>query len=293
MNDELRELKSSVDWWSRLIALGSLAISGAALYYAYRHEITLPVSTKSPANQAATDTKQIPTTPVAGSPLVPERSQLSEAVSAPSGADAATNDDATPIDWPAEKARTADPNDQLSRIEPNASGTNDASPQPKVGRGEDLAKPVEPPAEQPLGAPLLATVRTMLKPTSDLDYANATIRNIGNGEAQILELIFHPEDYEEIAKDASARSDWGLTDDKQLVVRFDSQDNRTTTPGRHGNYIRELQAPYRIQPNGTVDLKIVLENRDHLGYALVGKLTLRLEGADQFQIERVAIPFVE
>ena len=294
MNEEFREVRSTVDWWSRLIALGSLAVSGAAFYYAYVQETTLPVSTQSTTDGRVAEvqpgqTTSVPAVTPPGNMLTPtmtpDQSQPAEPV--------ADSSSSAPIDWMTEKARPVEPANQAQSPVVTPPSSADTVSEESDGTLNDLEKPIEPSFEEDPGAPMLATVRTMLKPTSDVEFANATVRNSGDGTARILELIFHPDAVEQIPKEAAVPPNWGATDDKQLIVRFSNQDNRTSTAGRHGDYIRELPAPYLIEPGGTVDLRMLLENPEHVGYSLVGKLTMRLAGGNEFQIDRVAIPFVD
>ncbi len=295
MNEEFREFRSVPDWWSRFIAVGSLCISAAAFYYAYLHERPLPITGETPMK-------------VSEAPSKPADEASRHTVARPSDLQSAENPDTTvpahvdegatgssvPIDWMSEKARDVDSAPPLaSPADERPQVTGDTLSDKTDDTSTGLERPLEPAFATGRGAPLLATVRTMLKPTTDLDYANATVRNDGDGAAKILELIFFPDEVDEISQEAVQRSSWGVTDDKQLVIRFNDQDNRTSVAGRHGRYVRELQAPYVLEPGNSLDLKLLLENSEHVGYALVGKLTMRLAGADEFEIDRVAIPFAQ
>ncbi len=147
--------------------------------------------------------------------------------------------------------------------------------------------------DKPVEISRLMTVSRMMKPTTDAEHVTALIANTGDGAASVQELVFHPKSVEALPENFARRVDWSLTDDQHLVVRFDESDNQTSTKGRHGNYARELQVPFVIDPNARVELKLLLEDLDHVGYGLVGSLTLRLANGEEFEIDQVAIPFVE
>jgi hypothetical protein len=144
----------------------------------------------------------------------------------------------------------------------------------------------------PAGRPQLVSVRQTLRPSGDSDSYSATVRNAGDAEALVSEIIFQPMEVVELSVASAIPPEWGVTNSEQLVILLDARDNRTTTSGRHGAYGRELDRSFAIAAGQTADIKLAIDNEEHVGWGLQGRLTLRVVGGDDLEIENVALAFV-
>ena len=297
------------------MALGSLAVAGAALFYSYRlHTSLSPASSPSqPAmgdaatsdNVAAPDKVATPdngaTPHTGGSNERPVANRPSDTTSASlSGqSDRARNrnridwddplDDGPRSDTPTNTTPTDDGEADVDSMLAEQSWSADV---PSPEESDPLEDPLDTPIEQPAGkAPRLAEVRTTFRPNGQRDSVTTTIANAGDGDAQISELIFRPLDVVELPLEAS-RPEWGQTDDEHLVVTFNESENRTSTQGKHGDYGHELLSPFNLAAGRSVDINLAIKNANHTGYGLRGQLILRLSNGDDFDVEEVTLAFV-
>jgi hypothetical protein len=273
------------DWWSRLVAIGSLAVAGTALYWSYLQD-----QQQSPRDidQAA----EIKTAVADGIQSIRdeggrERQQLDSYLSS-----ALTKIDQRVATRVAEQAP---PQSSTTRFEEPIASPDDrpaAGIPPTEPEGDMLSSS---PDDLDLAAPQaeLIEVYAVLR-VDDLETRPTLIvRNRGTAPARITHVRFEPTiDFDQVPLLVAGR-DFGSTSPDRLVVRFTSADNLAANPDMHGAYERALDQPFEIAADQEVQIQVVIANRDHRGFGLRGRcLLLGDGGVEVAAFENVAVPFV-
>jgi hypothetical protein len=286
-------VRGGPDWWSRLMALGSLIVAGAALYYSYTldpsHRLALKPAT--PQNESvAGDPSAASSTPGESTPgdgddsVAQDRYAQSSLVEWDSPQESANRDSAESNNSANRSMGIAD--ETIS--DPVANLQDEKSSDASDLDDELLDTPIEPPVEKTSN---LAEVRTTFRPNGHPESITTVIRNTGQGAAQITGIFFRPTEIVELAIEASS-PDWGPPDESQLIVMFDESENQSTTPGKHGDYFRDLSLPFTVKAGDTANINLAIKNLEHKGYGLRGRLTIRVRNGDDFDVDAVTLAFI-
>ena len=252
------------DWWGRLMSVGAMLIAAASLYYTYQLQ---------QATRGVLD---------GNNPAVTQanfRGPLDSMISPPNEPN--TDDDAMGVE--------EDANDSVGIRDPLA---DDSDTQENGGVEVDLPLTEHPPVTQ-LRQPELVAVRTAYRPSGDESAATVTLKNAGQLQALISEILFEPMETLELTDINAADPEWGEGDSSRLIIRMGELDNRSQTPGRIGNYVHVLPNSFQVPVGDDVDVCLAIENPKHIGYAVRGRLTFRVSNGDELIVRDVALAFVD
>ncbi len=156
--------------------------------------------------------------------------------------------------------------------------------------GKDLLQtPIPLPRTQ---QPALALVQTAFRPTGMPESITAEVKNSGGAPARISQVKFAPDEIVPLG-DSAFLPTWGESTEDKLVLYLTDDDNQAVTKGRHGDYVRQLETEFAVDPGAKAVLNLAIRNPKHQGYGLRGDLTLALENGENFRIENVTLAFVD
>ena len=295
------------DWFGRLMSFGALAVAAASLYYTYTLQNgELPFAKKSAGGGVAKAGFENPLDSI----VPPNDADGAEATPNPT----TENDSASGQETGDEGSASGDLDSMLGAATTSTddladnSGAVDDAPVKDApvkdapvddglvddglvddGLVENVDDPLDDPIESPRAS--LIAVRTAFRPSGDIDAATVTVRNTGNAAAMITQLTFEPGESINVPIGAATRPSWGATNDTQLVLRLDDSDNQSQISGKHGDYLRRLEPSYYVGAGNAADIKLAINNDEHLGYGLRGRLKVEIANGDPVIIDDVAIAF--
>lgn len=288
MDQELLYLPSP-DWWSRLLAIGSLMVAGAALYWSYlQYEGQRP--------QAEDRMAQIQTLVTDGMRAIEEKADQERqridsyvnTVLRPTGEPPLTSDErASQERQGVERTSLEEPIDGPHYPPTDSSGDRTAGSSPSGDPPRTLDLSATPAA----GPDLIVTGAVLL--ADDMAYQpTLVIRNRGDAAARITRIRLDPTaDFGDVPLEV-AEHDFGITTKDRLVINFLPEDNRSHVAGQHGSYICDVEPPFVIEPDQQVDIQVLLRNSRHAQYGLRGRILLQGNEGDVLSYNGAAIPFV-
>ncbi len=119
-----------------------------------------------------------------------------------------------------------------------------------------------------------------------------TVRNMGDDLAVISNVAFDPLEVLEDISTEFANLAFESTSPTELALLFQSDDNLAQSADEQGSYTRRLPETVNVPANSSIDIRLAIENSDHVGYGLLGRLTLTYDVEQSVTIEDIAIPFV-
>lgn len=300
------------DWWARLFAVGGLAAGAAALYYSWIHTANLP-STQEIVSSYHAEIDQF---------LEEARLKLDEQ----DRLEAVARKDRNDLEWEAIKERDAKFAQRLAELsKPDAAAVGQVAgeqveastdmvaaasggePSTDTDSGDTLAAKdgqttSSSEAEDSLiedlfgtgdvagaGEARLQVARRTLQPTSAADAEIVTISNTTELDADLRAIQFAPDSLYEVNSDLS--SDTTTLGAGDLDIQFVRMDNRARDPSKQGTYRRVFANPITIPAGGRPDVRVQIQNGQHLGWGLRGTLVLDY-GDRQLEIPGVSARFV-
>ena len=264
--------ESNVDWFGRLLGFLGIVVGGAASAYFYlqnesrKSEITA-------AEKVITDTAE-ENLDAADQFNADWNKQLIAALNDFNQRANAAIDKEIDLSANREKAFR----EQLAKVT-SSSGELDTLVEKKY---EDL--------QIQLATPRLRLAQSLMKPVDAGDAVSIVIKNDGNREAELTRVTFSPTSQFLVSQ--SSLTNTGLESANRLVVRFSKEHNTATEEGRHADYVRRFEEPEYVPGNNYVQLRIEIENAEHLDWAFEGTLTIEYDDGEKLTIPNAEALFV-
>ena len=293
------ELKGP-DWWSRLMALGSLLVAGTALWFArygndgMEHQATPTPEIAALIHQLKAEARASEIRQTKFDSLVSEMERIT--TYRPSTAGVPTelipppnqNDDDVPslggmgneslLDDASENSPTGDKNSEETTTADLASDLFDEESE---SAASDVASEDS----------ILRTVETPQLPVNS-DFATATVSNESLEPAYITHVKFQPASVVEDIPTSLAIEAPSQSTDSELVVEYAADENTATNPSDHGTYFRKLVEPFLASAGDQFEIKVAIKNPTHIGYGLRGTLTLEYNTTESMSIDNAVLIFV-
>ena len=190
----------------------------------------------------------------------------------------ARNGDADPVDegTPEEDVTAATEGDDADENGLNLAGMN--------GDGGEAAD------EQPS---ILRVVQTALRPLNEEYAVTLTLRNTSNDTpAVISKVIFSPKEVVEDVSTELAMKPIGKSTESEFAMAFGPEHNQSRGSSRQGSYVRLLSERFTIPPGEEVKVRLGINDREHIGYGLLGSLTLEFNTTESLEVPSLALAFL-
>lgn len=315
------------DWWSRMMALGSMLVAAAALWFARHPDSTLsdlkPVGVASVAGMLDSSDDAAPETSDTTDPAAKD-SAMSHALATSEGADPSDDkkkettvlrasnanelldesesDDELDV-FGDETDRTTstleefiadsgmvdvpEDNSDQSSDENSSSVAADQAPQLKDEKSDELQWD----GFREEGEGLLV-VRVYPQPLASEYAVTMTVRNTSDQLAVVSRVLFQPREIIENVSTSLASRSFGVSSPSEMALAFEMDDNRAEAPESQGRYVHELLDTFQIPADSAVDIRLAIQNDEHLGYGLRGKLTLEYNVDQSLDVENTPVAFI-
>jgi hypothetical protein len=307
--------RTAPDWWSRLLATGSLIVAAATAYWSYSqlkdlptrdqmvamiHKGTMGLETETKDAAALRDQKvQQTLTAVqqqARSVFDEHQRLMQDVTTLKTRMDA----DLATLENKIELVDTVQDESQNDMVDQVAEAATDAAAAPKDDGQASAAGSVaasagpSPDTLTESGAPLLEAQQMTLRPvaTNLQGVLPFSIRNSGQSVAEIEAVEFRPK---EVLNNLPLVSLDDLLEESpdSLKVVFHPDDNKTTQSGHHGRYRTATVEGERLLPDSSADLCVVIDDPAHAGFGFRGELTIHYRGeTEPLKIESFPVLFV-
>lgn len=306
------------DWWSRLMALGSLLVAIAALWFAKSNAQPKPPSDPDGQlaslvarleNEAdASENRQVqfsemmdrfkqvtayrPTSDSSnvGSELLPQPEsgdQGSEAGADETDAsnvdhmgDEDSGEDSPQSEASVDEAGESDSSESVSGIDADLLVETESATLGSSSFGDLLA-----------GESILKALETPQLPV-DTGFVTAKVVNESVEPVIITHVKFDPTDVVEDVPTSIAIEPLRETTDTELVVGFGADDNTANNPDDQGTYFRRLVSPFTINAGETADILLAIKNPGHIGFGMRGNITLDFNTVESKVISNAVLIFV-
>lgn len=138
----------------------------------------------------------------------------------------------------------------------------------------------------------LAIVNVEPKPLASEYAVTLTVRNNSDELAVISRVVFEPNDILDGVSTEFATRQFGVSIPSEFALAFDGSDNQAKNKTDQGRYVRVLSKTFNVPEKSNRDIRLAIENDEHIGYGLVGKLTLEYNTSESLDIENVSIAFI-
>lgn len=138
----------------------------------------------------------------------------------------------------------------------------------------------------------LVVVRVDPQPLASEYAVTLTIRNTSDQLAVVSRVLFMPREIIENISTTLATRSFGVSSPTEMALAFSADENRAEDPDSQGRYVHELNDTFQVPADSAVDIRLAIQNPEHLGYGLRGKLTLEYNVDQSLEVENTAIAFI-
>ncbi|MCA9186350.1 MAG: hypothetical protein R3E01_17315 [Pirellulaceae bacterium] len=270
----------TTDWWARLLSLGALALAGASVLFTWLRTAELPAREEILASYRSEMQQAVKEIQRQQDETEKKRQEVNDQA-------LARLREAT--DGLAYELNLLDKNQNQGQPLPDDSL---APPPAAPERSDDIA------VDEFDSKPHLREVQVVLRPNSDAANVGSspepqpTIVNDGRLDAIVTRVSFQPQSLFEVPTSIRQRLGQPIGD-TELEIRFAESDNQATTPGKHGKYVRPLLTPLLLVPDRQLQLRVLIENKRHQGWAMRGELTLEYDGGESLVLPNASVYFLD
>lgn len=310
---------AGTDWWSRLMALGSLLVAVAALWFAKSNAHSEPLA--EPDGQLAALVARLENEADASKNRQAQFSEMmdrfkqvtayrptsdsstlhSELLPQPNDGDqgsksaGADESDSSDVDDTADEGSSAvssqgeasvgedgesESNETVSGIDADLLSETESSTLDASSLGDLLA-----------GESILKALETPQLPV-DTGFVTAKVVNESVEPVVITHVKFDPTDVVEDVPTSIAIEPLRETTETELVVGFGADDNTANNPDDQGTYFRRLVSPFTINAGETADILLAIKNPGHIGFGMRGNITLDFNTVESKVISNAVLIFV-
>ena len=345
---EYAPMKWEPDWWSRLMAVGSMLVAAAALYYARYPDTASPLSTAglgtgtvvstddansgsmgapatveaaddepSAEEAAAADEQTMESVasagPASGSRVSPMAHAIANA-DQPSAtlADLAGDADETTVLRVNSETESMQPEDESeeSALEAFAASADSDDSETASSSEHDDYRDMDSSNEVADSAPSLSGEMIKLDGNTESpdkllvefletqplksEYAiTMTVRNTSDRMVVINSVLFQPREIIENVSTEFAGRSFGVSSPSEFVLSLKADDNLAKKSDEIGRYAHRLDETFQVPGKSSIDIRLAVENPEHIGYGLIGKLTLEYNVDESLNVENTAIAFID
>lgn len=307
--DELDMEYAGPDWWSRLMALGSLLVAITALWFARSgnarqatvgSDQVASLVAKLEGEASASQDRQAKFSAmmdqfkkVTAYRPNPDSGVASELLPQPGGEDESESGSQSG------SGTNQDPSEDSGHdIESGMAGSgtspdaDSSEPEEAIsGIDDDLLADSETTSALLAGDPILNATETPQLPV-DTEFVTAKIVNESVEPAVITHVKFAPKDVVEDVPTSIAIEPLRETTETELIVEYSSDENTSHDSEEQGTYFRKLVSPFTINPGESADLLLAIRNPGHIGFGMRGDLTLEFNTVESKVIPNAVLIFV-
>ena len=290
---DLEEVSAGPDWWSRLVAVGSLLVAATALWFAKsKHDSNSALSNPKVAALVQSLESEVQASSVRESRFNELMGKLERVTNyRPTTAriptDAVDSDDNE--EMPAPSSLTADDGEMTESVDRSGEDSLDEDSDSLANLANDLASDTDENFAE--DESILRTLDTPQLPV-DSDFLTASIINDSLEPAFITHVKFVPLDVIEDIPTSIAVEPIPESTDSELSLQFGPDDNVAEDPTEQGTYFRMLNSAFHVGAGDRFDVRIAIKNPAHIGYGLRGTLTLDFNTTESKVIENAVVMFV-
>ena len=311
--DELDLEYAGPDWWSRLMALGSLLVAITALWFARSGNARQATvgsdqvaklvaelegeASASQDRQAKFSQMMDQFEKVTAYRPNPDSGVASELLPQPGSEDTPEHNiqsgSGTSQDPSEDSGHDIESEMAESGTSPDAdSSTESAESEEAIsGIDDDLLTDSETTSAILAGETILNATETPQFPV-DTEFVTAKIVNESVEPAVITHVKFAPKDVVEDVPTSIAIEPLRATTETELVVEYSSAENTSHDSEEQGMYFRKLVSPFTINPGESADLLLAIRNPGHIGFGMRGDLTLEFNTVESKVIPNAVLIFV-